>query len=147
VLFATEPTQALAQRLGLGERVRWLGYQLPGNVLPALDIFALPSKYEALPYVLLEALCAGLPIVSTQIGGVSLGLKHDCNGFIVPTLEVQDFSEALERMLTDKALRQRMGEASLHKAEEFRTDRMVNETHQLYRNLPSESPRSLPIAV
>lgn len=142
-----DEAKALAHRHGLGERVRWLGYRNPGDILPALDIFALTSKYEALPYVLLEALCAGLPIISTQVGGVSLVLKHGHNGFVVPPLDTGEFSKALEILLTDNDLRQRMGEASLRKAQEFRTDRMVNETHQLYLNLLSANPRFLPVSI
>lgn len=142
-----DEAKALTQHHGLGERVRWLGYRYPGDILPALDIFALTSKYEALPYVLLEALCAGLPIVSTQVGGVSLTLEQGYNGFVVPPLDTGEFSRALEILLTDKDLRQRMGQASLSKAQEFRTDRMVNETHQLYLNLLSANPRSLPLAI
>ncbi len=142
-----DEARALAQRHGLGERVRWLGYRYPGDVLPALDIFALPSEYEALPYVLLEALCGGLPIVSTQVGGVSLCLTQGQNGYIVPPADAEAFSKALEILLTDKDLRQRMGAASLRKAQDFRTDRMIEDTHQLYLDLLSANPRPLPVAI
>ena len=143
----TAEAKALAQRLGVGERVRWLGYRFPSEFLPALDIFALTSNYEALPYVLLEALCAGLPIVSTNVGGVSLALKHGHNGLIVPSFDAGEFSKALGVLIGVPELRQRMGRASLQMAQEFRTDSMIEETHQLYLDLLSTSPRTVPVAI
>ncbi|MGD8589301.1 MAG: glycosyltransferase [Chromatiales bacterium] len=138
--------KALAKSFGLGERIRWLGYRFPGEFLPALDIFALSSNYEALPYVLLEALCAGLPIVSTNVGGVSLTLEHGHNGLIVPSFDAGDFSKALGMLIGVPELRQRMGQASRLKAQGFRTDSMIDETYQLYLDLLNTRSRTIPVA-
>ena len=52
--------------------------------MPSMDIFALPSQYEGFPYVLLEALHAGLPVISTPVGGALESVVPDVNGIIVP---------------------------------------------------------------
>jgi glycosyltransferase involved in cell wall biosynthesis len=143
----TAEAKSLAHSFELGERIRWLGYRFPGEFLPALDIFALTSHYEALPYVLLEALCAGLPIVSTDVGGVSLALKHGHNGLVVQSFDADKFSKALGVLVSVPELRHRMGQASLQQAQKFRTDNMITETHQLYLDLLKASPRTLPVTI
>jgi glycosyltransferase involved in cell wall biosynthesis len=140
-------TKALAARLGLGERVRWLGYRRPGDILPALDIFALTSAYEALPYVLLEALCAGLPIVSTAVGGVSVTVTQGHNGIVVAAQEVGEFADALDSLISDNHLRRRMAKASRDKARTFATDRMVDETLDLYHARVTSAVHILPVRV
>lgn len=55
---------------GLGERVKLFGFMPAADVLKGFDVFALPSLKEGLPYVLLEAKQAGLPIVANRVGGV-----------------------------------------------------------------------------
>lgn len=77
---------------GLSERVKLFGF-LPGNeVLRGFDVFALPSLKEGLPYVLLEAKAAGLPIVAERVGGV---------GEILDAKDLSDFS--LEHMVQKTA--------------------------------------------
>jgi glycosyltransferase involved in cell wall biosynthesis len=73
---------------GLGDRVKLLGFMAPSEVLRGFDLFALPSLKEGLPYVLLEAKAAGLPIVANRVGGVG------------EILDAKDLSEfTLEKMV------------------------------------------------
>lgn len=73
---------------GLGERIKLFGFLPAADVLKGFDSFALPSLKEGLPYVLLEAKAAGLPIVANRVGGVSE---------ILDAKDMQEFS--LERMV------------------------------------------------
>jgi len=61
---------SLVQRYGLGERVKFFGFVPAAEVLKGFDLFMLPSLKEGLPYVLIEARLAGLPIAATGVGGV-----------------------------------------------------------------------------
>ena len=62
--------EAAIAQYGLSERVKLFGFIPAREVLCGFDTFALPSKKEGLPYVLLEARAAGLPIEATRVGGV-----------------------------------------------------------------------------
>jgi len=73
------------QEYGLEERVRLFGFQTASSVLRGFDVFALPSLKEGLPYVLLEARAAGLPIVANRVGGV---------GEILDAPDIREFSLA-----------------------------------------------------
>ena len=73
---------------GLESRVKLFGFMPASDVLRGFDVFALPSLKEGLPYVLLEARAAGLPIVAERVGGV---------GEILDAKDMTDFS--LEQML------------------------------------------------
>jgi len=62
--------EAKIKKYNLGDRVKLFGFIPASEVLRGFDVFALPSKKEGLPYVLLEAKMAGLPIVANRVGGV-----------------------------------------------------------------------------
>ncbi len=80
--------EAKIREYGLEDRVKLFGFQPAGEVLRGFDVFALPSLKEGLPYVLLEARAAGLPIVANRVGGV---------GEILDAKDMNDFS--LEQMV------------------------------------------------
>ncbi len=86
-----EDRQYLMKKIGeygLASRVKLFGFMPANEVLRGFDVFALPSLKEGLPYVLLEAKAAGLPIVANRVGGV---------GEILDATDMSDFS--LERMV------------------------------------------------
>jgi glycosyltransferase involved in cell wall biosynthesis len=135
----------VAKRLGIGHSVYWLGYQRAEDVMSALDIFTLPSRYEGMPYVLLEALAAGLPIVSTLVGGTSVAVDMDGNGTIVPTHEPKDFADALCPLIGSSELRQRFARASRVKSRRLTTDIMVDKTCAIYRELVPGEDEHFPL--
>lgn len=138
--------RGLATKHGLQNRIIWPGFQPAEKILPAFDIFALSSSYEAMPYVLLEALAAGLPIVATRVGGTELTVESDHNGLLVEDFLPGSFAATLETLLNDADLRRRMGEASYHKAKAFQITTMIHETHDVYRRvLKMPTPAFTPV--
>ncbi|CCN21003.1 glycosyltransferase family 4 protein [Bordetella bronchiseptica] len=101
-----------AQRLGLGARVHLTGHRddIP-NVLAAFDVFALPTRSEALGLAMVEAAAAGLPVVAGNVGGVPEVVRHGATGLLVPPSDPAALAQALERLLVDPALRRAMGRA------------------------------------
>ncbi len=98
-----------AEQLGIGQHVRFLGYRpdVP-NILPALDVFVLPSLYEGLPYTVLEAMAAGIPVVATDVVGVGDVVRDGTTGLLVPPGDVPALSGAVQRILDDPSLGRRL---------------------------------------
>jgi len=122
-------------QLGVSDAVVWPGYLEDPQVMSAFDIFALGSRYEGFPYVLLDALAAGLPVVTTAVGGTELVVNEGSNGIVVPIGGEKAMTEALSDLVADPDKRLRMGAASRSKIESFSLDRMVDETVEVYETL------------
>ena len=104
--------QSSCSAQGLDGAVAWLGECNGEEIMPAFDIFVLPSDFEGFPYVLLEALAAHLPIVSTEVGGASEAIEEGVNGFVVPRRDLTCMVDALRRLISNERLRLEMGEAA-----------------------------------
>jgi glycosyltransferase involved in cell wall biosynthesis len=129
--------RSLARTLGLGERVRFLGYQPdPAPFLARAQIFALATRAEGFPRSVLEAMRAGLPVVASRVGGVPEAVTDRAGGLLVPPGDPGLMSDALSKLLADSGLRQRQGLAARHAYEQrFRFERMAEATQALYREL------------
>ncbi len=118
--------------------VEWWGKRsdMP-DVLARCHVVCLPSYYgEGVPKVLLEAAAAGKPIVTTDMPGCREVVRDGDNGLLVPPQDVEALVEALRCLLTDSALRKRMGRRGREIAEaEFGVARVVRETLAVYRAL------------
>ena len=119
-------------KLNLGSRVSLLGDVVATDVMPAFDVFCLSSRYEAMPYVYLEALAAGLPIVSTLVGGATMCVEPGENGLLVPPNNVAALSSAMQMLVLDVELRARFAAASVSMATRFTAQRMVQRTLRVY---------------
>jgi glycosyltransferase involved in cell wall biosynthesis len=98
-------------------------------IIETADIFAFPTFYsnECFPLVLLEAMCDGLPIVSTPEGGIPDIVEEGVTGFLVPQKNVALLAWKLETLIEDPELRKQMGMAGRHKFEkEFNADIFEN---------------------
>jgi glycosyltransferase involved in cell wall biosynthesis len=124
----------LAKDLGIRERVEFKGSRGDvAEVLAQTDVFVLASKKEALPISILEAMRAGLPVVASDVGGVSEEVIDGETGFVVTPGSVDEMTTALTRLLTDKALRITMGRAGRRRFEQlFRADKMIERTEAVY---------------
>lgn len=124
--------EELANRLHIADRVLFAGSRNGIVAMAAFDVFALPSRYEAFPYVLLEAAAQGLPVVMTDTGGAHSVVKHGSNGFVVPQDGNEEFANCLSRLADDRDLVRRMSRSSMFGAREFSLDNMVEGTLSVY---------------
>lgn len=132
--------ERLADAVGARDRVKFAGQGDGPTLMAGFDLFVLPSLYEAFPYVLLEAAARGLPIVATEVGGVSAVVRADENGFIVPQLDSPEEMAAalampIEILVRDRSRREQMGRRSASIAAGLGVDVMVERTLALYREL------------
>jgi glycosyltransferase involved in cell wall biosynthesis len=119
----------LADEIGLGERLRFLGEVDPAPWYPRLDVVVSPSVSEGQPLALLEAMAAGLPVVTTDVGGcaelVAGGRGRAAAGLVVAPASPRATGRAILSLCSDAALRQRMGAegrrrvAARHRPEQF----------------------------
>lgn len=131
--------RTLTQELGLTEQVHFLG-DVPDEALPALyhaaDLYVLPanSRAEAFGVALLEAMAAGLPVISTEVGtGTSYVNIHGETGLIVPPRDPERLAQAITTLLNDPALRQRLGaQAQARVRAEFSQTAMIERVLDLY---------------
>jgi glycosyltransferase involved in cell wall biosynthesis len=104
--------QALVSSLGLGERVRLLGFRSDTiELYQAMDLFALSSLREGLPNVLLEAMALEVPVVATRIAGVPRLVLHEENGLLVEAGDEEGLARACARLLGEAGLRAALGQA------------------------------------
>lgn len=134
------------ERCGVADRVVFLG-QIPDEVLSAYyaaaDLFVLPASHrsEAFGAVLLEAMAAGVPVISTELGtGTSFVNVHGETGLVVPPRDPQALKRAIGRLLEDEALRRRLGEKAQVRAQTFSKETMVEAVIRLYKDLLSPTP-------
>jgi glycosyltransferase involved in cell wall biosynthesis len=104
--------EALITELGHRDRIKLLGYRADMlELYPALDVFALSSRREAFPNVVLEAMATDVPVVATAVAGVPDIIESGVNGILVKPDSVDEMSAALTRLIGDSALRYRIGAA------------------------------------
>ncbi|MBI4051193.1 MAG: glycosyltransferase [Elusimicrobia bacterium] len=104
--------------------------------LSGMDIFVLPSLWEGTPNALLEAMALGLPCVASSVDGVTEVLEDGKSGLLVPPGDSAKLSEALERLIQDSALRQRLGAAAKQRiSEKFTLQTMLDAYLHAYRSL------------
>ncbi|HWB13981.1 MAG TPA: glycosyltransferase family 4 protein [Pirellulales bacterium] len=104
--------EALVARLGRQDRVWLLGYR--SNTIEwyqAMDVFALSSLREGTPNVVLEAMAMEVPLVATRVAGVPTLIENGVNGLLVEPDDVGGLTQALTKLLSDHALRERLGAA------------------------------------
>lgn len=119
--------EAQAARLGLAERVDWLGQVAdPWPWLRAAEVFVLPSRYEGTPNALLEAMSCGLaPIVSDATAGALDFVSDEVSGLVVPVEDPAALAAAMRRLAGDAALRARLGAEARARVAELSFERAV----------------------
>jgi glycosyltransferase involved in cell wall biosynthesis len=125
----------LADQLDISGQIQWLGERDGQRTMPAFDLFVLSSNYEGMPYVLLEAAHAKLPIVATRVSGTSMVVHEGENGLTTPPGDVDALADAIETLLGDEQLQQRFSQASLARSGEWSSERMVKNTIAVYEDV------------
>lgn len=125
--------EARAREGGLAERVLFPGFvSEPAKILPAFDIFALSSDTEQMPLSVIEAMAAGLPVASTEVGDVK-GMVTPEGADLVAGQSTEQLAASLGRLVGDPALRQRLGEANRdHAQATYALGTMVDAYRALY---------------
>ena len=124
--------------LGIDRNVLFLGPRLDiPELLKLFDIYVLPSLSEGLPMVLLEAMAAGCPVIATNVGGVSMVIKHGENGSLIEPKNQKVLASEIIKLLSDKELRNRYSKNGLSQfRKKFGADIMTHKYEQLYlRNM------------
>lgn len=126
----------LARELGIGDRVLFLGFRTDVMELyHAADISAFPSKIEGLGLAGVEAMAAGVPLVSSNVHGILDYVIDGKTGFAVSPTNVDGFAEAIDKLAGDPALRERMREDCLRAVEPFELNNALHVMWDIYKEI------------
>lgn len=131
-----EHLEALSAELGIADRVLFLGFRTDVYELYyAADISAFPSKIEGLGLAGVEAMAAGVPLVSSNVHGILDYVIDGKTGYAVPPSDVDGFAEAIERLANDPDLREGMRENCLNAVAPFELSNALNVMWDIYREI------------
>ena len=120
--------QHWADEHGLASRIEWTGFvEHPESYYTQADALLMLSRFEAFPYVVLEAMSYCLPVISVPVGGVPEAITHERDGLLLGSYDINELIHAVERLKNDPELSRQLGlEARKTIAERFTLDVMVN---------------------
>jgi sugar transferase (PEP-CTERM/EpsH1 system associated) len=126
-----------AQTLGLGDKVQFLGIRSDMPALyPTFDLFVLPSLWEGMPNVALEAMACGVPVIATNTGGTPEVVQDGNSGLLVPPGNAAALTQAMAALIADAERRCQLAQAGRHFVEQtFSINQTVAQTVALYEQL------------
>ncbi|GAB4247522.1 MAG: glycosyltransferase [Thermoleophilia bacterium] len=126
--------EAQARRRNLDRRVSFLGHRADvPELLQAADLFCLPSYNEGLPYVIAEAMAAGLPVIATRVGGIPEMVVDGMTGRLINVGDAGSLADSVRELALDPDRRRRWGEAGRSRAaRRFTLQRMLEETEAAF---------------
>ena len=124
---------------GLNQVVSLLGW-VDGDrkmeVFHQAQVFVLPSYYEGLPMVILEAMASGLPVVATSVGGIPEVVEEGVNGYLIQPGDVDALVQRILLLLKDRRLREEIGDHNIQKIKtHFDMDVIIPQLAALYHGL------------
>jgi glycosyltransferase involved in cell wall biosynthesis len=136
-----EELRASAHDLGVAHAVHFLGASSePLSSLRGMDVFVHPSWAESFPYVILEAMSLGLPILASDVGGIGEEIVDGQSGLLVPARDQDALARALIELLNEPARARQMGEGALNRVQErFTRAQMVDHMASLYEQATGRS--------
>ena len=128
-----------AHRLGIADRVDFVGYRPDARRLVAgANVFLLTSRFEGLPYSLIEALAVGVPVVATDVTGTRDVVRHGVTGLLSPAGDVEGLASHVLSMLRDPKRAAALATAGREDVvQRFSIDTMVEATASVYRTVAS----------
>ena len=105
---------------------------------PEIDVFFLPSAFEALGTVFLDALARGIPVVATTVGGIPEFVRTDREGLLAAPGDADALAKALGRLRGDPTAAREMGEAGRERARAFEIGGIVSDIVSLYEKLQGQ---------
>lgn len=137
--------KTLARRLGVAERVKFIGFTREiSKYYAASDAFLFPTLYEPFGLVITEAMASGLPVITSRSAGATELIEHMRDGILLndPT-DVREIAFYLSRLLGDVQFRKQIGYFARQKAEQYSWDRVARETMEVYESVMNkESQRN-----
>ncbi len=128
-----ENMKKLSHELGLDDVVKFMGYvkNVP-DIMSASDVFLTASHREGLALSVIEAMNFALPIVGSNVRGVRDLIENGENGFLCDDNDISAFTSALEKLLNDKELREKLGKKSLEKSKQYSLENVQKELEDIY---------------
>ncbi|OHA90762.1 MAG: hypothetical protein A2832_01410 [Candidatus Zambryskibacteria bacterium RIFCSPHIGHO2_01_FULL_44_22b] len=129
-----ENLENMARNLGIYDSVDFRGFvENARTYLSSFDIFVMPSRSEALPYALLEAGFAGLPVIATSVGGIPEIIESGISGALIPSDDSEALLSSLVLFYDNPRMRDRLGDF-LKKSvkEKFSLEKVLKETFKRY---------------
>jgi len=135
----------LAKRLGVGERVCFLGKQDAVNeLLPLADLMLMPSEMESFGLAALEAMACEVPAIATLVGGIPELIEHGHNGLLFPVGDTEAMAQAAVDLLSDGARLQAMAKAARKTAQaQFCASRVIPLYEKFYERIMRQAPVAL----
>ena len=142
------PAKEMAGRLGLAERVHFAGARRDvAERLAAAQLFILISNWEGFPRSILEAMRAQLPVVASDVGGTRESVVDQTTGFLIARGDAETLAARLRLLLSDSALRAKMGAAARARYEQhFTAQRMFQRTLEVYETVLRGKPKYATLA-
>lgn len=128
-----------AKTLGIIDYVTFTGFRQDVNaIFQAIDVLVLPSLTEGIPIVVLEAFVQRVPVIASQVGGLPEIIEDGVNGLLVPPAEPERIAQALERLMTDALLLERLADSAHQLAlERFDPHQWARRIEAVYSGLVS----------
>jgi glycosyltransferase involved in cell wall biosynthesis len=135
--YLEERLADLVERLGLKDSVLFTGFQMDvRRLIATFDVAVLPSFFEGMGRVLLEAMAMEKPVVASSVGGIPDLVRHGKNGLLVTAGSVSELKSGLLSLVRNPALAREMGKEGRKRiSEEFSAGRMAQSIEKLYREL------------
>jgi glycosyltransferase involved in cell wall biosynthesis len=141
-----EAVKQLISNYGLEQRVLMLGLREDvARIMAASDIITHSSTDEGLPKSILEGMVAGKPVIGTDVGGVPIVIEDGVSGLLVKKHDPEALAKAIERLVEDRSLCERLTREAARRLPTFSLDETVADTEHLYTALVSRG-RTLPEA-
>ncbi len=133
--------EEMVRELGMDEDVYFLGSQNAVEEIYSIgDLFVIPSENESFGLSALEAMACGVPVISSDAGGLTELVQHGQNGFAAPIGDVNKMAEYALSLLKDEAKWQSFSTSARARAEEFSLDRIVSEYEAYYQEVIAREP-------